>query len=56
LAPEAIRAERSAFNVLAANEHSGRLTALAIDSEGAAAAPLVSAEMPGVSYVEVEAA
>jgi 6-phosphogluconolactonase len=42
--------------LVVANEHSGRLTALAIDSEGAAAAPLVSAEMPGVSYVEVEAA
>jgi hypothetical protein len=38
-----------------ANEHSGQLTALAVDPDGAAGAPLASVAMPDVSYVEVEA-
>jgi 6-phosphogluconolactonase len=42
--------------LVVANEHSGRLTALAIDSAGVVAAPVAAAGMPGVSYVEIEAA
>jgi 6-phosphogluconolactonase len=38
--------------LVVANEHSGRLTALAIDSSGLVTAPVATAEMPGVSYVE----
>jgi len=42
--------------LVVANEHSGQLTALAVDPDGVAGAPLASVAMPGVSYVEVEAA
>jgi hypothetical protein len=38
--------------LVVANEHSGRLTALAVDSSGLVTAPVATAEMPGVSYVE----
>jgi 6-phosphogluconolactonase len=41
--------------LVVANEHSGQLTALAVDTDGVAGAPLASAAMPHVSYVEVEA-
>jgi 6-phosphogluconolactonase len=40
--------------LVVANEHSGQLTALAVDSEGRVAAPVATAAMPGVSYVETE--
>ena len=40
--------------LVVANEHSGQLTALVIDSDGLVAAPLATAGMPHVSYVEVE--
>ncbi len=39
--------------LVVANEHSGQLTALAVDSEGRVAAPVASVAMPGASYVEV---
>jgi 6-phosphogluconolactonase len=39
--------------LVVANEHSGRLTAVAIDRHGLVAAPVASAEVPGVSWVEV---
>lgn len=39
-----------------ANEHSGQLSALPVDSGGLIAPPLAAAEMPGVSYVEVRPA
>jgi 6-phosphogluconolactonase len=42
--------------LVVANEHSGQLTALAVDHDGVAGTPLASVAMPGVSYVEVEAA
>lgn len=42
-------------HLVVANERSGLLTVLAIDSAGLVGAPLASAEMPDVSYVEVEA-
>ena len=42
--------------LVVANEHSGQLTALAIDSDGLVTAPLATAGMPYVSYVEVETA
>lgn len=41
--------------LVVANEHSSQLTALAIDSDGLVGAPLATAGMPHVSYVEVEA-
>ena len=41
--------------LVVANEHSGQLTALAVDPDGVAGAPLACVGMPGVSYVEVEA-
>jgi 6-phosphogluconolactonase len=37
-----------------ANEHSGQLTALAVDSGGLVGGPLATAEVPHVSYVEVD--
>jgi 6-phosphogluconolactonase len=40
--------------LVVANEHSGQLTALAVDPDGVAGAPLASVAMPDVSYVEVE--
>jgi 6-phosphogluconolactonase len=40
-------------HVVVANEHSGRLTALAIGADGLVASPVASAEAPGVSYVEI---
>jgi 6-phosphogluconolactonase (cycloisomerase 2 family) len=42
--------------LVVANEHSGQLTALAVDSDGRVAAPVASAAMPGASYVEVRTA
>jgi 6-phosphogluconolactonase len=42
--------------LVVANEHSGQLTALAVDSDGRVAAPVASAAMPGASYVEVTTA
>ncbi|HEY2278330.1 MAG TPA: lactonase family protein [Streptosporangiaceae bacterium] len=38
--------------LVVANEHSGRLTALAIEASGLVAAPVAAAEAPNVSYVE----
>ena len=38
--------------LVVANEHSGRLTAVGIDSSGLVNVPVASAEAPGVSYVE----
>jgi len=43
-------------HLVVANEHSGQLTALAIDSDGLVAAPLATVAMPGVSYVERQTA
>lgn len=40
--------------LIVANEHSGQLAALGIDPDGLVTAPLATAGMPGVSYVEVE--
>jgi 6-phosphogluconolactonase len=39
--------------LIVANEHSGELTALAVDSDGRIAAPVATTAMPGASYVEV---
>jgi 6-phosphogluconolactonase len=39
--------------LIVANEHSGELTALAVDSDGRVAAPVATAAMPGASFVEV---
>jgi 6-phosphogluconolactonase len=40
--------------LVVANERSGQLTALAVDPDGVAGAPLAAVDMPGVSYSEVE--
>ena len=40
-------------HLVVANEHSGRLTALAIGADGLVTVPVATAEAPGVSYAEI---